>query len=256
MSSDVTLLVENVSYFDILKNVTFGWQKGQMVGLVGPNGAGKSTLLRILAGVYRPTKGDIHVSHERISNMSPKERARQIAYLPQQITETASFTVEQYVEMGRFAYRTLLGDLDFESKLAVKQAMSTFHLLPLRSTRLDHLSGGERQRAGVARCLAQGSPIILLDEPIANLDVHYQLDILDHLQRLVQKGHLVVMAIHHLELAARYCDRLLLLSSGQVYAEGNPTDVLCEEALQEVFQVKARTYRDPFGGYLRISYSS
>jgi len=167
-----------------------------------------------------------------------------------------AFTVKLFWGMGRVADRSLWGGLDESSKATVEHAMSTLHLLSLRSSRLDQVSGGERQRAGVARCLAQGSPIILLDEPIANLDVHYQLDILGHLQRLAQQGHLVVMAIHHLELAARYCDRLLLLRSGTVYAEGLPKDVLCEASLYEVFQVKAKTYVDPFEGYMRVSYLS
>ncbi|WP_258111639.1 ABC transporter ATP-binding protein [Alicyclobacillus sp. SP_1] len=255
MNQAAALLMEDISYGGVLENIRSEWMRGQMVGLVGPNGTGKSTLLRLLAGVNRPTLGRIYILGQLNSKISPKDRAKQVAYLPQQMPENASFTVEQYVEMGRFPYRTLFGGLDKEGREAVHRAMAVLNLLPFRNARLDQISGGERQRAGVARCLAQGSPIILLDEPIANLDVHYQLDILLYLQGLAQEGHLIVIAIHHLELAARYCDRLLLLQSGRVYAEGPPQEVLSECALEEVFQVKAKTYADPFGGHLRVSYS-
>lgn len=255
MNQTAALLMEDISFGRILERIHCEWAGGQVVGLVGPNGAGKSTLLRLLAGVNRPTRGRIYIRGQSISKISPKNRAKHVAYLPQQMPDNASFTVEQYVEMGRFPYRTLFGGLNRESREAVNRAMTGLNLLSFRTARLDQISGGERQRAGVARCLAQGSPIILLDEPIASLDVHYQLDILSHLQRLARDGRLIVMAIHHLELAARYCDRLLLLQSGQVYAEGLPQDVLSERALEEVFRVKAKTYADPFGGHLRVSYS-
>ncbi|MCL6454022.1 MAG: ABC transporter ATP-binding protein [Alicyclobacillus sp.] len=251
-----SLVLEDVAFADILEGIRANWSGGQVVGLVGPNGAGKSTLLRILAGVRRPTRGRVWVQGQLVDQISPKLRARLVAYLPQQIPDDTAFTVEQYVEMGRFAHRTLWGGLDTASRAAVDEAIERVNLLPLRRARLDRISGGERQRAGIARCLAQGSPIILLDEPIANLDVHYQLDILLHLQTLAEQGWLVVLAIHHLEFAAQYCDRLLLLHAGRIYAEGRPSDVLSEQALQEVFRVEARTYADPYGGHLRVSYST
>jgi ABC-type cobalamin/Fe3+-siderophores transport system ATPase subunit len=250
------LQLENVSYRGILHDVNLAWSRGQFIGLIGPNGAGKSTLLRILAGIWRPTTGSVYLNGKVLSDMSARQRAKEIAYLPQQMPENVTFTVEQYVEMGRYAYRTPWGNLGRESKEAVASALKTLNLLDYRGVHLERLSGGERQRAGIARCIAQGSPIILLDEPISSLDLYYQVDILRRLQRLAHEGYLIVTAIHNLELAARYCTGLVLLNHGRVYAHSSPNDVLTERALLDVFQVPAKTYSDPYDGFLRVSYPS
>jgi ABC-type cobalamin/Fe3+-siderophores transport system ATPase subunit len=250
------LELQNVSYHGILHDVNLAWSHGQFVGLIGPNGAGKSTLLRILAGIWRPTTGSVYLNGKALSDMSARRRAKEIAYLPQHMPEDVAFTVEQYVEMGRYAYRTPWGHLEPESKEAVTNALNTLNLLDYRNAHLERLSGGERQRAGIARCIAQGSPIILLDEPISSLDLYYQVDILRRLQRLAHQGYLIVTAIHNLELAARYCTRLVLLHHGRIYAHSSPNDVLTERALLDVFQVSAKTYADPYDGFLRVSYPS
>jgi len=250
------LRLENVSYRDILHDVTLKWSRGQLIGLIGPNGTGKSTLLRILAGLWQPTKGRVYLHGKLLNDMPARQRAKEMAYLPQQMPENVRFTVEQYVEMGLYAYRTAWGNLGRDSRDAVTHALNTLNLLPYQHVYLERLSGGERQRAGMARCIAQGSPIILLDEPISNLDVYYQVDILSRLQLLADQGYLIVAAIHNLELAARYCNGLVLLNDGRVYAHSSPTEVLTERALLDVFQVLAKTYPDPYSGFLRVSHLS
>lgn len=250
------LRLENVSYRDILHDVTLEWSRGQLIGLIGPNGTGKSTLLRLLVGLWKPTKGRVYLHGNPLNDITARQRAKEMAYLPQQMPENVRFTVEQYVEMGLYAYRTAWGNLARDRKDAVTHALHTLNLLPYRHEYLERLSGGERQRAGIARCIAQGSPIILLDEPTSNLDVYYQVDILTRLQLLADQGYLVVVAIHNLELAARHCSELVLLHEGRVYAHSSPIEVLTERALLDVFHVLAKTYPDPHGGFLRVSHLS
>ena len=251
---DEWLRMEDVSFGQVLETINLTCKSGELVGLIGPNGAGKSTLLRILAGVWQPTGGQVYLKGRLLEELSRRERAKQMAYLPQQMPENVLFSVEQYVEMGRYAYRTPWASLGNDSKQAITHALETLDLLLYRNEFLEHLSGGERQRVGIARCIAQGSPVIVLDEPVSNLDVYYQLDIFRHLKRLADKGYLVIVAIHHLELAARFCTKLVLLHEGSIYSEGDPGRVLTEDALQDVFHVSAKTFADPHGGFLRVSH--
>lgn len=251
---DEVLSVEGVSFSDILKEIHLSCQKGEFVGLIGPNGVGKSTLLRLLAGIWQPSQGHVQLRGSSVGHLSARERAKLLAYLPQEMPENLMFTVEQYVEMGRFPYRRFWTGLGTESRRAVTHALESLNLHPYRDTLLAHLSGGERQRAAIARCIAQESPVILLDEPVSNLDVYFQLGIFTHLKRLAETGYLVIAAIHHLELAARFCSRLVLLHQGSIYAEGEPGTVLTESALHDVFRVRAKTFSDPHGGFLRVSH--
>lgn len=255
-AEDELLRVERVSFSHILKDIDLTCKRGELVGLIGPNGAGKSTLLRILAGIWPPSRGQVYLGGRYLQRLSARERAKRIAYLPQQMPENVMFTVEQYVEMGRYAYRSPWAGLGKESRQAVEYALETLNLRPYRDEFMEHLSGGERQRVGIARCIAQGSPVILLDEPVSNLDVFYQLDIFTRLQHLTEAGYLVIAAIHHLELAARFCTKLVLIHQGSVYAQGEPGAVLTESALRDVFHVTAKTFSDPHGGFLRLSHLS
>jgi iron complex transport system ATP-binding protein len=254
MMTEATLRLSQVSYQSIVHDISFAWSRGQIVGVVGPNGAGKSTLLRLMAGIWKPTAGDVLVNNTSISKLSDRLRAREIAYLPQQLPENIDFTVEEYVEMGRYPYRTASGGLTRECRQAVRNAMEALNLMKYRHVPMKRLSGGEKQRAGIARCIAQGSPIIILDEPISNLDMYFQIDIMTRLQSLAKLGYLLIIAIHHLELAARYCTDLVLLDNGKVWAVGSPNEVLTEATLKEVFQVQAKTYNDPYVGYLRLTH--
>lgn len=244
----------SVSCADRVHSVSETWHGGQVIGLVGPNGAGKSTLLRLAAGVWRPTSGQVRLDGRRIDGWPAKERARELAYLPQQGPDDTPYTVREYVEMGRYAHERGLKGLDATGRERVDAAIRRLDLHGLVNAPLADISGGERQRAGLARCLAQGSPVLLLDEPTSNLDLYYQLDILQHLQGLAQEGYLIVLAIHHLELAAQYCHRMVLLNAGQLVAAGSPREVLTEATLEAVFRVSVKTYTDPFGHALRLSF--
>ncbi len=246
--------IHQLSFDEILHPVSATWASGQMVGIVGPNGAGKSTLLRMVAGIWTPTTGSVNLNQVPLTHLSVKDRARNIAYLPQQISDECPYTVHDFVEMGRYAHRSAWGGLTKKGRSAVHQAIVQMGLHKYVDVPLSQLSGGERQRAAVARCLAQESPTLILDEPISNLDIYYQIDILERLKKLADSGYLVVLSIHHLEFAARYCTNVMLLHEGTVYAQGAVGDVLSETAVADVFSVQVKRFRDPYGNYLRFSY--
>ncbi|MCL6548573.1 MAG: ABC transporter ATP-binding protein [Alicyclobacillus sp.] len=251
----VSLQLEGVGWREAVVNVTQTWESGRMIGLVGPNGAGKSTLLRLVAGVWRPTSGIVRWNGTPLHRLPPRERARRIAYLPQQVPDDTPYTVRQYVEMGRYAYGSPWTGYEGggSGRAAVQRALERTGLQELADEPMNRLSGGQRQRAAIARCLAQGSPVLLLDEPIANLDLYYQTDILTQLQNLAQEGYLVVLAIHHLELAARYCTDVVMLQRGRIAGAGSPAAVLTPDTLLAVFGMGVRTYADPYTGALRLS---
>jgi len=247
--------IHHLHYHPILRDICAEFAPGEMVGLVGPNGAGKTTLLRTMAGVLRPTGGTVQVMGEPVHAREPRWRARRVAYLPQFLPDEIPFTVREFVEMGRYSHAPR-GVLDRADAAAVDEALAVMGLRRYEDTPLAHLSGGERQRAAIARCLAQGAPILLLDEPIASLDIHYQLDILVRLRALAAEGRLVIAALHHLELALSHCHRTVCLHRGRLVADGSPDKVFTPALLRAVFRVDARPFRDPHTGALRLSVSA
>lgn len=247
--------MEHLDYYPILRDICADFGPGELVGLVGPNGAGKTTLLRAVAGLLRPTGGWVRVMGEPIHARKPGWRARHVAYLPQFLPDDIPFTVREFVEMGRYSHAPR-GALTPSDVRAVDEALEAMGLQPLEDASLAQISGGERQRAGIARCLAQGAPILLLDEPIASLDVHYQLDILERLRGLAGAGRLVIAALHHLELAMSHCHRTICIHEGRLVADGSPEEVFTPALLRQVFRVEARPFRDPHSGALRLSISA
>jgi ABC-type cobalamin/Fe3+-siderophores transport system ATPase subunit len=248
------LEVQEVWYQGILHGISRTWPAGRLVGLVGPNGAGKSTLLRILAGIWVPTGGSVRVEGMTVHQLPPRRRARRLSYLPQHLPDDIPFSVREFVEMGRYAHRPRIGGLTRADRQAVEAALNRLNLRDHGDDPLSRLSGGQRQRAAIARCLAQESRVLLLDEPVSNLDLYYQWDILRLLRELADEGRLIVMAIHHLELAAAFCDELLLLQEGRVHSAGPPALVLTPAAVRSVFGVDVNVFRDPFTGHLRLSW--
>ncbi|AEJ43959.1 ABC transporter ATP-binding protein [Alicyclobacillus acidocaldarius] len=247
--------IQHLDCHPILRDICAEFVPGEMVGLVGPNGAGKTTLLRAMAGVLRPTGGAVQVMGEPVHAREPSWRARRVAYLPQFLADDIPFTVREFVEMGRYSHapRGVLGRAD---AAAVDDALAVMGLMGYQDTLLANLSGGERQRAAIARCLAQEAPILLLDEPIASLDIHYQLDILARLRALAGEGRLIIIALHHLEFALAHCHRTVCLHRGRLVADGSPDEVFTPELLRAVFRVDARPFRDPHTGAVRLSVSA
>ncbi len=237
----------------LLERVRLHADQGQLVGLIGPNGAGKSTLLRAIAGVLRPQEGAVWLEGEALDSMPAKEVAARMALVPQVAPATHGFTARELVLMGRYPH---LGRFEIEGaadEAIAREAMELTETEAFAERTLDTLSGGERQRVFVSRALAQQPRVLLLDEPTANLDVLHKLRVLDLVRRLVDEGLTAVAAIHDLGMAARYCDRLVLLSGGRVLAEGTPEGVLVPDIIESAFGVKSAVYRDPATGSLAIS---
>lgn len=252
------LHTENITYTlngrDLLRDVSINLNAGEIIGLIGPNGAGKSTLLRVTAGLLKPTRGKVTLCGEPMTKFKPRDLARWIALVPQSTAFDAAFTVREVVLMGRNPYLSRFqveGKKDREIVESVLVATDTQHLADRLITTL---SGGERQRVFLARALAQEPDILLLDEPTTHLDVRHQLELLALVQRLTRERNLgVLIALHELPLAARFCDHLILLQHGKIAATGSSDEVLSRENLANVFQIDATPYRDPYHNYLQLS---
>jgi iron complex transport system ATP-binding protein len=227
----------------VLDGVSLSVAEGELVGLVGPNGVGKTTLIRALLGTLTPDDGCVTLNGDSVADLGSRAASRRVAAVPQQSAVPFSFTVREVVEMGRHPHTPRLGS-DPEPG-AVERAMQRTEITHLADRDIDAVSGGERQRVLIARALAQDTPALLLDEPTASLDVNHQIRTLGLVEDLADSGRAVLAAIHDLNLAARYCDRLVLLANGGVAARGSPVDVLRPEPLEAAFDTRAVVSRDP-----------
>ena len=237
----------------LLEGVDLRAERGQFVGLIGPNGAGKSTLLRAISNVLGYQEGSVSLHGADLKSLPARKVAELLALVPQIAPYTQGFTAFELVLMGRYPH---LGRFQVEGEADDRIAMDAMRLTETESftTRtLDTLSGGERQRVFLARAVAQQPRVLLLDEPTSNLDILHQLKILGLVRRLVGDGLTAIAAIHDLNLAARYCDRLVLLDKGRVVTDGKPEEVLTAETLESAFGVRSALYRDPITGSLAIS---
>lgn len=230
-----------------VSGVTLDLAPGQLVGVIGPNGAGKSTLIRAMLGLAKPSGGTVEIDATPIARMSRKHIARRIAYLPQGQTLHWPLAVERLVALGRMPHLGPLSRLTPHDEAAVDSALARADVLHLKGRIATELSGGERARVLLARALAVGAPGLIADEPLAALDPGHQIDVMDLLQGEARAGSLVVTVMHDLNMAVRYCDRLLLMDRGALVADGAPLDVLTEERLASVYGISAcidpnRTY--------------
>ena len=259
MNSDrpQALSAEGLSYSveaqTLLDNVRLHAKQGQFVGLIGPNGAGKSTLLRALSGMLKHQHGAVLLEGTDLRSLSSRDVAASMALVSQIAPYTHGFTSFELVLMGRYPHLGRFQIEDSEDSRIARDAMRQTDTERFADRTLDTLSGGERQRVFVSRALAQQPRILLLDEPTSNLDVFHQLKVLDLVRQLVNDGLTAVAAIHDLFMAARYCDRLVLLSAGRVLAEGTPEEVLTPDAVESAFGVRCAVYPDPVTGSLAIS---
>lgn len=238
----------------LLQDVRLRVTGGEMVGLIGPNGAGKSTLLRVISGIWEASAGTITLLDRPLGRYSSKEIAQIVAQVPQITDLDFPFTVQQVVLMGRNPHLSRFQIETEHDRIVAKSAMQRTQSLHLADRLIGTLSGGERQRVLIARALTQEPRLLLLDEPTANLDIQHQINVLDLVQRLARdEGLGVVIAVHDLELAARFCDRLVLMNRGAVLAEGSPDEVLTPGHIHAAYAVDAQPFRDPITGQLRLA---
>jgi iron complex transport system ATP-binding protein len=222
----------------VLSQVDLELLPGCMVCLAGPNGSGKSTLLKCLDRILRPQKGMVAIDGRDIREFSRRELARKVAYVPQSASQNLGFSVFEAVMMGRKPFLNFrVREDDCQTVMQVLGMMDLGHMA---QRYFDELSGGEKQKVLIARALAQKSRILLLDEPTSNLDLRYQLEVAELLTRLKNRhGLTMVMALHDLNLAARYSDKVVMLHQGGIFAQGPPAKVLNPENIRTVYGVEA-----------------
>ncbi|NCB62398.1 MAG: ABC transporter ATP-binding protein [Clostridia bacterium] len=234
----------------ILKGVELHAGQRELVGLIGPNGSGKSTLLKSVYRVLKPSGGVVLLDGKSLDTYSHRESAQRMAVVAQHNYYNFDFSVEDVVLMGRAPHKRALERDSAEDFRLVTKALETVGMLPFRQRSFSTLSGGEQQRVILARALAQNTPCLILDEPTNHLDIKYQLELMDIVKGL---DRTVLSAIHDLNIAAMYCDRLYVLKAGRIVAEGTPSEVLTEKLIREVYEVEAEVFTGS-GGELRIHY--
>ena len=227
-------------------------QPGEFIGLIGPNGSGKTSLLRLIYRIYPPDAGVIRLDERDIWTMSTKEVARCAAVVAQERASDFDFTVEEIVMMGRTPHKGLFDRDTAEDDVIVRDALTRVGMLSFAQRDFRTLSGGEKQRVLIARALAQHARVLLLDEPTNHLDIRYQLEILGLVRSL---GVTTIAAMHDLNLAAAYCDRLYLLQAGRIVTHGQPREVLTPMQIESVYGVRAEVEIRPSTGQLHIVFT-
>lgn len=241
--------IQGLSVDTRVKALSFDLHQGEVMGIIGPNGAGKSTLLNTLAGLEK-FSGDIFINDEPFLSYAPTQRARLLGLQPQTVSSSWSLTVENVVALGRIPWG------DREASI-IQEAMDWAGVTQFAHRQINQLSGGERARVWLARVLAGKPQVLLVDEPIANLDLHYQLAVMDVLKNYAREdqseaaqgveGQAVIVAMHDLSLAARFCDQFCLMSQGKLVAKGSPAEVLTQSLLSDTYgiPVDVDLHRDP-----------
>lgn len=234
--------------YPVLTEISFQVASGALVGLVGPNGSGKSTLLQLISRTLTPTKGRVLLDGVPIERIKRNDFARMVSVVSQNETCAFDFTVAEVTHMGRLPYLGPFGRETEADVACVQQAMHAADVLHLAQRLVSELSGGEFQRVALARALAQDTPIMLLDEPTSNLDVNYQIQVLQLLERFTHDGKAVLVSLHDLNLAAQFCDRIIMLHQHRIYAAGTPAEVLTADTIQTVYGIQAVVAPHPVTG--------
>jgi iron complex transport system ATP-binding protein len=229
----------------VLRRVSLEVGRGEVVGLVGPNGSGKTTLVRVASRALRPAEGMVRVGGLDPYAVAPRQAARLVAVVPQDVAPTFSFSVLEMVLMGRTPYLSAFGGGSQEDWTRARAAMVATGVQHLADRAVDELSGGEQRRVVLAQALAQGAPLLLLDEPTTHLDVRHVLDVLAIVRHLAEREGTAVLAIHHdLNVAAATCDRLVAIDHGEVVATGSPEEVVTADLLRGIYGVEADVTTD------------
>lgn len=230
----------------VLEGVDIHIAAGEMVGIVGRNGSGKSTLLKVMGRLIKPRRGAVYLNGTDISSLPTQRVAQRMAVMPQAPASPQQLTVRELIGYGRYPHIPWLQRFGIRDREVIQETMQSCRLEDFADRQLSTLSGGERQKAWIALALAQQPSVMLLDEPVTFLDLGHQLEVMDLIAELNHvHGITVVIVLHDLNLAARYCSRLIALQSGGVYADGPTENVIQEDVIREVFGIGARIGFDP-----------
>jgi iron complex transport system ATP-binding protein len=246
----VSVEIKNISlsynHHDVVRNLSFVLAPGELVGLVGPNGCGKTSVIKALSGILPLRAGEVSVGGQNLQQISRNELARLVGVVPQNPYLPETFSVSEVVMLGRNPHLGWLSSESSHDLAVVWWAMQKTEITHLAKRRMGELSGGERQRVTIARVLAQEPQAILLDEPTANLDLSHQVEILELVKSLCSSKRLCgLIAIHDINMAAQYCDRLIMLKDGQIFAEGRPDEVITAVNIKAVFGASSTVYPHP-----------
>jgi len=237
---------------DALRDVTIEFREGEITGVIGPNGAGKTTLLRCLARMLKPISGAVYIDGRDIWSMKLREVAKLVAYSSVEIPNGFNTSVMDFLLTERYPHSKAFWETnrDIES---IERALRMVDSLSYAERKLNQLSSGELQRVMIAKLLVHDAKIFLLDEPTLHLDIKYQLSILDLIKSITKKRRVItVMAIHDLNLASMFCDRLILLSKGRIVATGSPEEVITPENILKTYEIKVKVVNDPNFGIIVI----
>lgn len=234
------LEAQEVSFFKdqkyLLSGINVSFEKGKFNAILGPNGSGKSTLLKILAGIWQPTKGNVSWLGKQLGNMNRKEISRAIALVPQNPQTSFNYLVADVVAMGRYAHDPHYWN-SIDTPL-INETLQVVDVSHLRNRKINEISYGERQRVYIARALVTGSPVILLDEPTSGLDIRHQIEVMELLKQLIERGKIVVVTIHDLSIAENYGMDVTLLKQGKCLGAGPFAELMTDEAIDNLFDLR------------------
>ena len=234
----------------IIEDMNLSIPKGKISIIIGANGCGKSTLLKTIARINKPKSGDIFINNKNIKKVKEKDIAKEVAFLPQGPVCPSGLTVRELVAFGRFPHQKIIGGLNNHDKETIDWAIKETGLSEFADREVENLSGGQRQRAWIAMTLAQETEIIMLDEPTTYLDMSYQLEVLEVLQKLNREKKItVVIVLHELNNACRFADNIIGLKKGKKVCEGRPIDVINKENLKEIYGIDAKLQLSEDGKY-------
>lgn len=234
----------------IIEGMDLCLPKGKISIIIGGNGCGKSTLLKTISRINKPSQGDIFISGKNIKKVKEKDIAKEVAFLPQGPICPSGLTVRELVAYGRFPHQKMIGGLNSHDKEVMEWAIKQTGLSEFADREIENLSGGQRQRAWIAMVLAQETDIIMLDEPTTYLDLSYQLEVLEILQRLnKEKQTTVVIVLHEINNAFKFADHIVGLKKGKIICQGKPMDVINKETLREIYGIEAELRKSETGDY-------
>jgi len=233
--------------FHAVKNVSYKMEPGMLVGLIGPNGCGKTSMMRCINHMHKISSGDVFIDGESVLSKTPAEIAKKVSNVPAELKASFGLTVFETVMLGRYPYLKNIWWEAEEDETLVEETMKKFGVFHLKDRPLNMLSSGERQRALIAKAYVQEPRLMLVDEPTAHLDMRYKLEVMEYLTAMVKKDMSILVAEHDISLMARYCERCIIMKHGEIYAEGDPKEVITEDLIQEVYEVSASVGFDKDG---------